>query len=156
MPGGRVERVTWSRFAAQAKWLLDHLNIERAHLVSNRIECHPAMGLGVGHPYPTLSLVLYWPGGGACHRPPAFCGTPDVRGTARPGASRPTGLSRSIGAPGPWGSPIRRDRIFADSFARQNLEDYNLIVVGMARTRFDRDTAPGASPNTCYASTSGR
>ena len=154
--GGRVERVTWSRFAAQAKWLLDHLNIERAHLVSDRIECHPAMGLRVGHPYATLSLVLYWPGGGACHRPPAFCGTPDVRGTARPGASRPTGLSRSIGAPGPWGSPIRRDRIFADSFARQNLEDYNLIVVGMARTRFDRDTAPGASPNTCYASTSGR
>lgn len=95
--GGRVERVTWSRFAAQAKWLLDHLNIERAHLVSDRIECHPAMGLGVGHPYATLSLVLYWPGGGACHRPPAFCGTPDVRGNC-------TAWSKSSD----WAKPFNR------------------------------------------------
>ena len=97
MPGGRVERVTWTRFAAQAKWLLDHLNIERAHLVSDRIECHPAMGLGVGHPYPTLSLVLYWPGGGACYRPPAFCGAPDVRGNC-------TAWSKSFY----WAKPFNR------------------------------------------------
>jgi len=31
--GGRIERVTWPHFAAQGKGLLDHLSIERAHLV---------------------------------------------------------------------------------------------------------------------------
>jgi hypothetical protein len=45
--------------------LLDHLNIERAHLVGGRMECGPAMALCVGHPYATLSLVLYWPVGRA-------------------------------------------------------------------------------------------
>jgi hypothetical protein len=47
---------------------------------------------------------------------------------------------------GPWASVIRRDRAFSDSFARQNPDDYKLIVAGMARTLFDRDTAPGAEP----------
>src|SRR5947207_327018 len=31
--GGRVERVTWSHYAAQGKGLLEHLNVERAHLM---------------------------------------------------------------------------------------------------------------------------
>ncbi len=35
---------------------------------------------------------------------------------------------------------------FAESYARQNADDYKLIVAGMARTLFDRDTAPGAEP----------
>ncbi|MGZ8255557.1 MAG: alpha/beta fold hydrolase, partial [Burkholderiaceae bacterium] len=30
--GGRVERVTWTHYAAQAKALLDDLRIDRAHL----------------------------------------------------------------------------------------------------------------------------
>jgi pimeloyl-ACP methyl ester carboxylesterase len=47
---------------------------------------------------------------------------------------------------GPWASVIRRDRAFAESFVRQNLDDYKLIVAGMARTLLDRDTAPGAEP----------
>ena len=47
--GGRVERVTWSHFAAQGRGLSDHLNIERAHLVRDRMECHPAMALADGY-----------------------------------------------------------------------------------------------------------
>jgi hypothetical protein len=47
---------------------------------------------------------------------------------------------------GPWASVIRRDSAFADSFATQTPDDYKLIVTGMVRTLFDRDTAPGAEP----------
>jgi pimeloyl-ACP methyl ester carboxylesterase len=39
---------------------------------------------------------------------------------------------------------IRQDRAFAESYARQNVEKYKLIVTSMGRTLFDRDTAPGA------------
>ena len=47
---------------------------------------------------------------------------------------------------GPWASVIRHDRAFADAYARQDVERYKLVVAGMARTLFDRDTAPGAEP----------
>ena len=57
--GGRVERVTWSHFAAQGKGLLDHLNIERAHLMGGCMGCGPVMAFAVAYPHATLSLVLY-------------------------------------------------------------------------------------------------
>jgi hypothetical protein len=41
---------------------------------------------------------------------------------------------------------IRQDRAFAESYARQDVEKYKLIVSSMGRTLFDRDTAPGAEP----------
>jgi pimeloyl-ACP methyl ester carboxylesterase len=47
---------------------------------------------------------------------------------------------------GPWASVIKHDRAFAESYAKQNVDAYKLIVAGMARTLFDRDTAPGAEP----------
>jgi len=31
--GGRVENITWAHYVAQGKGLLDHLGIERAHLM---------------------------------------------------------------------------------------------------------------------------
>ena len=34
--GGRVERVGWGHYAAQGKGLLDHLGIQRAHLLGDR------------------------------------------------------------------------------------------------------------------------
>ena len=47
---------------------------------------------------------------------------------------------------GPWASAIRGDPAFAEAYARQDVEDYKLIVAGMGRTLIDRDTAPGAEP----------
>jgi pimeloyl-ACP methyl ester carboxylesterase len=41
---------------------------------------------------------------------------------------------------------IKADSAFAAAYARQNIDAYKLIVVGMARIMFDRDTAPGAEP----------
>lgn len=152
--GGRVERVTWSHFAAQGKGLLDHLNIERAHLLGGCMGCGPVAAFAVAYPKATLSMVLYWPVGGAKYR---------INGQQRfaehlayvqqHGLEQVVRLVTEEGKPfngdprgGPWASVIRRDRAFADSFAKQNLEDYKLIVVGMARALLDRDTAPGAEP----------
>ena len=47
---------------------------------------------------------------------------------------------------GPWASVIKRDPAFAEAYAKQNAEAYKLIVAAMARSLFDRDTAPGAEP----------
>jgi hypothetical protein len=47
---------------------------------------------------------------------------------------------------GPWASVIKHDKTFAAEYAKQKVETYKHIVVGMGRTLFDRDTAPGAEP----------
>src|SRR5262249_57622699 len=47
---------------------------------------------------------------------------------------------------GPWASVIKADPAFATAYAKQNVDAYKLIVAAMARTMFDRDTAPGAEP----------
>ena len=47
---------------------------------------------------------------------------------------------------GPWASVIRHDRAFAEAHAKLDVEQYKLIVTGMAKSLFDRDTAPGAEP----------
>lgn len=152
--GGRVERVTWSHFAAQGKALLEHLHIERAHLMGGCMGCGPVAAFAVAYPHATLSMVLYWPVGGARYRINghqrfaehlAYVQQHDLKQVVR--------LVTEEGKPfngdargGPWASVIRRDRAFADSFIKQDLEDYKLIVAGMARTLLDRDTAPGAEP----------
>ena len=152
--GGRVERVTWSHFAAQGKGLLEHLKIERAHLMGGCMGCGPVAAFAVAYPHATLSMVLYWPVGGARYRINGhqrfaehltYVQKHDLEQVVR--------LVTKEGKPfnadprgGPWASVIRRDRAFADSFMRQDLDDYKLIVAGMARTLLDRDTAPGAEP----------
>jgi len=152
--GGRVERVTWSHFAAQGKALLEHLNIERAHLMGGCMGCGPVAAFAVAYPHATLSMVLYWPVGGARYRINghqrfaehlAYVQQHDLKQVVR--------LVTEEGKPfnadprgGPWASVIRHDRAFADSFIRQDVDAYKLIVAGMARTLLDRDTAPGAEP----------
>jgi pimeloyl-ACP methyl ester carboxylesterase len=152
--GGRLERVTWSHFADQGKGLLDHLSIERAHLLGGCMGCGPALAFAVAYPNAALSMVLYWPVGGAKYR---------INGHQRfaehlayvqqHGLEQVVRLVTEESKPfnkdprgGPWASVLRRDRAFAAFFARQNRDDYKLIVAGMARTLLDRDTAPGAEP----------
>ena len=66
--GGRVERVTWAHYVAQGKGLLDHLKIARAHLMGACMGCCPVVAFGVAHPDMVMSMVLYWPVGGAKYR----------------------------------------------------------------------------------------
>src|SRR5262249_17340152 len=134
--GGRVERMTWSHYVAQGKGLLDHLNISRAHLMGGCMGCCPVIAFGVAHPEATLSMVLFWPVGGAKYRiagPQRFAehrafvhqhGLPEVPAlVAREGKP-----FNADARGGPWASVIRHDGAFAEAFARQDVERYKLMV----------------------------
>lgn len=152
--GGRVERVTWADYAAQGKGLLDHLQIERAHLMGGCMGCGPVLSFGVAYPSATLRMILFWPVGGARYRINshqrfaqhlAFVNEHGlaavVEHVARDG--------KSFGADprgGPWAAVIKHDPAFAAGFAAQDVERYKLVVASLGRTLFDRDTAPGAEP----------
>src|SRR5256885_6323942 len=66
--GGRVERITWAHYVAQGKGLLEDLNFKRAHLMGGCMGCCPVLAFGVAHPEMAMSMILYWPVGGAKYR----------------------------------------------------------------------------------------
>src|SRR3954468_11663297 len=66
--GGRVEHITWAHYAAHGKGLLDHLGFARAHIMGGCMGVSCAAAFGTIYPETTLSLVLYWPVGGAKYR----------------------------------------------------------------------------------------
>jgi len=152
--GGRVERVTWADYVAQGKGLLDHLNIARAHIMGGCMGCCPVAAFGVLHPEAVLSMILFWPVGGAKYR----IGTQQrfaehLAFVQQQGLPETVALvaksGKAFGADprgGPWASVIRNDPAFAADYAKQDVEKYKLIVAAMSRTLFDRDTAPGAEP----------
>jgi pimeloyl-ACP methyl ester carboxylesterase len=152
--GGRVERITWAHYAAQGLGLLDHLGIERAHVMGACMGVCAAMALAVAHRDRVRRLVLYFPVGGARYR---------MQGQARfsehlayvkaHGLAGVVDLAKagdkSFGADprgGPWVAVLRRDASFAAAYAALDVNAYILLVTVTARTLFDRDTAPGAEP----------
>ena len=152
--GGRVERVTWDHYVAQGRGLLDHLKIERAHLMGGCMGCSPVVAFAVAHPDATLSMVLYWPVGGARYRINGHLrfarhlAYVDQHGLEQV-VALVTGGDKGFGQDprgGPWASVIRHDPAFAEAYARQDVDRYKVLVAGMARTLLDRDTAPGAEP----------
>ena len=76
--GGRVEAISWAHYVAQAKGLLDHLNISRAHVMGACMGCSPAMAMAVAYPDTVASLVLYWPVGGRCIASTAMGDSPSI------------------------------------------------------------------------------
>ena len=152
--GGRVERLTWAHYVAQGKGLLDHLKIERAHIMGGCMGCCPVAAFGVMHPQSVLSMILFWPVGGAKYRISSHQRFAEhLAYVQSEGLGAVVALvakdGKAFGADprgGPWASVLKHARAFADSYAKQNVDAYKLIVAGMARTLFDRDTAPGAEP----------
>ncbi len=152
--GGRVERVTWRHYVDQGKGLLDHLNIKRAHLLGGCMGCSPVAAFAVAYPETVISMILYWPVGGAKYRINSHQRFIEHLGYVHEsGLEQVVALVKKDGKPfnadtrgGPWASVIKHDEAFADAYARQDIEKYKLTVGGMARTLFDRDTAPGAEP----------
>ncbi|HYM17863.1 MAG TPA: alpha/beta hydrolase [Micropepsaceae bacterium] len=152
--GGRVERVTWADYVRQGKGLLEHLGYKRAHIMGGCMGCCPVMQFGVLHPEMVASMVLFWPVGGAKYRMNthqrfmthlAFVQEQGLTKVVELAASS----GKSFGADprgGPWASVIRNDAEFAAAYAKLNADQYILIVTGMMRTLFDRDTSPGAEP----------
>jgi len=152
--GGRIERVTWADYVAQGKGLLEHLGIERAHIMGGCMGCCPVAAFGVMFPKTVLSMILFWPVGGARYRIGSH-----QRFAEHLAFVQHNGLAavvevvakegKSFGADprgGPWAAVIKRDRGFADAYAKLDVDAYKLTVTGMGRTLFDRDTAPGAEP----------
>lgn len=152
--GGRVERITWRDYVAQGKGLLDHLGIDRAHIMGACMGCCPASVFGVCHSNLAQSLLLYFPVGGARYRINSHMRFADHLGYVKHhGLEAVVELARTNGRSfgedprgGPWASVLKRDASFADAYARQDLATYQLLAAGMARTLFDRDSAPGAEP----------
>lgn len=154
--GGRVERIGWMQYVAQGKGLLDHLGIERAHVMGACMGCCPAALFGVMYPDVTQSLVLYWPVGGPKYRLNghrrfaehlAYVEQHGLDGVVSLVTAE--GNKKSFGEDsrqGLWAAVIRRDAAFAETYRTQDVAKYKLIVAGMARTLIDRDTVPGAEP----------
>lgn len=150
--GGRVERITWAHYVAQGRGLLEHLNIKRAHLMGGCMGCCPAVAFAVAHPEMVMSMILYWPVGGAKYRISTHKRFADhLAYVEQHGLAGVVSLVMQEGKPfnaeprgGPWASVIRNDRAFADSYAKLDVEKYRRLVADMCRTLFDRDTSPGA------------
>jgi pimeloyl-ACP methyl ester carboxylesterase len=152
--GGRVERVMWGDYVAQGKALLEHLKIERAHLMGGCMGCSPVAAFAIAHPDAVASMVLYWPVGGVRYRLNGQLRFAEHLGFInRHSLAEVVALAQQSGEPfggdprgGPWASVIQHDPQFAADYAELNVERYRLLVAGMARTLLDRDTAPGAEP----------
>jgi len=152
--GGRVEQITWKHFVKQGEGLLNELNIERAHILGGCMGCAPVAAFGVAHPDRALSMIHYWPVGGAKYRISshqrfalhlAFVeenGLEAVVSLVRSHKKNFSGDPRG----GPWGQPIRNSDEFARTYASLDISRYLLTVTSMYRGLFDRDTAPGAEP----------
>jgi pimeloyl-ACP methyl ester carboxylesterase len=152
--GGRIEAITWQHYVRQGKLLLESLNIERAHLLGGCMGCSPVMAFSVAHPETVVSMVLYWPVGGAKYRirgqdrfaeHVAFVHQAGLQGVVshalkegEPFSADPKG--------GPWASLLQREAAFAAAYVRMEKDNYLKTVEGMAAALFDRDTSPGAEP----------
>lgn len=152
--GGRLERVTWDHWAEQGEGLLDHLGIERAHLLGGCVGCSAVVAFAVGRPERVASMVLYSPAGGPRYRITqharfaehlAYVEERGLAAAAALAANSEQSFSQDPRV-GPWASVIRTDPAFAREYARFDPERYREIVADMSRSLFDRDTVPGAEP----------
>lgn len=152
--GGRLERIGWAHYVRQAVGLLDHLSIERTHLMGGCLGCSSALAFAVAHPDRVDRMVQFWPAGG-----PQYRLSTQLRFAQHLAFAKEHGLERVVklavesGKPfgtdprgGPWASLIQRDAAFASGFASQDVQRYLTLVAGMSRCLFDRDTVPGAEP----------
>jgi pimeloyl-ACP methyl ester carboxylesterase len=152
--GGRVERIGWLDYARQGRSLLDHLGIERAHLMGGCVGCSVAVRFAVSFPDRTEKMVLFSPAGGVRYRmlqharlarhlahvrEHGLAGVVELAGSTEDGFSADARV-------GPWVTVLRTDPAFAIEYAKLDPARYELIVNGMARLLFDRDTVPGAEP----------
>ena len=156
--GGRVEKLSWSLFAEQAKGLLDHLEVTRAFVLGGCMGCSVALAFAACFPEATHALILHWPVGGYRWK---------LNGADRFARhlrfARENGLAGVVKRAhegksfwqdpeaGPWASAIVRDQRFAGEFQSQDVDRYLGIVAASARALFDRETPPGAEPEELMA-----
>ncbi len=154
--GGRIEPVTWDHYVRQGFGLLDHLSIDRALLMGGCMGCSPVLAAACAQPQRVLGMILYWPVGGARYRinshqrfalHQAFVQQNGLKGVVGLALSGDKSFGEDPRG-GPWVAPLRRSKQFAEAFVQQSEERYRLTVLDMQRALFDRDTAPGPTPET--------
>ncbi|GEC03216.1 hypothetical protein SSP24_08710 [Streptomyces spinoverrucosus] len=152
--GGRLERLSWAHYVRQGVGLLDHLGIERAHLMGGCVGCSTAAALAVAHPERVLSMVLYSPAGGVKYRMKqherfarhlAYADEHSLEQVVTLARTSDAGFTKDPRV-GPWAQVIRTSPEFADAYARSDSGRYRATVTGTARLLFDRDTVPGPEP----------
>jgi pimeloyl-ACP methyl ester carboxylesterase len=152
--GGRVEKIGWDSYVRQAAGLLDYLGIDRAHLLGGCMGCCPVAAFAVAHPARSMSMVHYWPVGGANYRISghqrfsrhlAFVEENGLQAVVDLVRTHDKNFSADPRG-GPWGQPIRNSDNFATHYAGMDKARYLLTVTAMYRGMIDRDTAPGAEP----------
>jgi pimeloyl-ACP methyl ester carboxylesterase len=152
--GGRVERVTWRHYAEQGRALLDHLGIERTHVMGGCVGCSVAAVFALEHPERTASMVLYSPAGGAQYRlmqhhrfaaHAAYAAEHGLAQVVKLAQESEASFSEDPRV-GPWSTVLRTDSGFARSYAELDRERYRTVLSGLVRVMFDRDTVPGPEP----------
>jgi pimeloyl-ACP methyl ester carboxylesterase len=152
--GGRVERVRWLDYAHQGLGLLDHLGYQRAYVMGACVGCSIATVLATVAPDRVAGAVLYSPAGGVQYRAKqharfhahlAYAAENGLRAVAALAYSTDGGFSDD-GRVGPWVAVLRSDHEFAARYVDLDPAGYQVIVAGMCRLLFDRDTVPGAEP----------
>lgn len=152
--GGRVERITWAHYARQGLGVLDHLGIDRAHLIGGCMGCCPVATAATMAPERVISMVQYWPVGGAGYRLNghrrfaihlAYVEEHGLQGVVDLARASNDGFGKDP-RPGPWAPVIRRDPAFADAFLALDVARYKLLVASIPRTLIDRDSVPGFEP----------
>lgn len=152
--GGRLERIRWDHWVAQGAGLLDHLGIERAHLIGACVGCSTAAAFAVAHPARTDRMVLYSPAGGPRYRMTQLARFgAHAAYVAAEGLAAVVELARSGTAGfaadprvGPWVTVLRTDDAFAKEYAAADPVAYGRMVTAMGRLLFDRDTVCGVEP----------
>jgi pimeloyl-ACP methyl ester carboxylesterase len=151
---GRLERIGWPHYAQQGLGLLDHLGVASAAVLGGCVGCSVGLTLAVSQPERVTRMVLYWPAGGVKYRMTqherltrhlAFVGDHGLPGVIAHAKGTVCTFSEDPRV-GPWASVIRRDGAFAEALAGYDRDRYQLLVSGMARVLFDRDTVPGPEP----------
>ena len=143
--GGRVERLTWERYAQQGAGLLDALGIERARVMGGCIGCSIALAFSVAWPRRMERMVLYSPAGG-----PRYRMTQQSRFDQHESFVRSKGLTAVVELArtsdktfaqdprlGPWASLVTDDL---------DADEYLAVASDTVRALFDRDTVPGPEP----------
>ena len=154
MSGGRVERLSWQGYVRQGVGLLDHLGIAKAHLIGGCMGCCPVAAFAVDHPDRVMSMVQYWPVGGAGFRLNghrrfaihlAYVEEHGLQGVVDLALATTDGFGKDPRS-GPWAPVLRRDPEFRDMFLAQSIAHYKLIIASIPRTLIDRDSVPGFEP----------
>jgi len=152
--GGRVERIGWHDYAAQGRGLLDHLGIEQAHLMGGCVGCSSVAAFAVYYPERCSSMVMFSPAGGAKYRIKqqarfaehlAYLEDHELEDVVALALASEHSFTQEPRV-GPWANVIRGDPAFAQVYPHQDRDRYRIVVSGIARLLFDRDTVPGAEP----------